>query len=186
MVSLLDAIYARAVTVSIRSATPKDARAIAEVHVASWRAAYRGHIPHHVLDGLSVEDREATWREGLSAEEPGGALVAEDGGRVIGFVGFGPSRTFDDAEDVGEIYAIYLEPDYQRRGVGRRLLDGALEALAERGVREATLWVLESNAGARRFYEALGWRTDDITRHDQIERVKVDEVRYRRSLAEER
>jgi len=42
----------------IRPATPEDARAIAEVHVASWRYAYRGLLPDDVLDRLSVEERE--------------------------------------------------------------------------------------------------------------------------------
>jgi ribosomal protein S18 acetylase RimI-like enzyme len=171
------------VAVTIRPATPEDAPAITEVHVASWRHAYRGLIPDHVLDDLSVEEREAVWREGLAGEEPGMALVAEDDTRVIGFVGFGPGRSFD-AEDVAEIYAIYLDPEYQRRGIGRRLLEGALHVLAEDGFREATLWVLESNTAARRFYESLGWTTDEVTRHERIEGAAVDEVRYRRSLAE--
>jgi GNAT superfamily N-acetyltransferase len=154
------------VTVTIRESGPEDARAIAEVHVASWRQAYRGFIPDPVLDDLSIEERESVWRQGLGDEEPGTALVAEERGRVVGFVGFGPSRSFDDPPSVGEIYALYLHPENQRRGIGRRLLEAALDVMARDGFQDATLWVLDSNSGARRFYQALGWQTDGVTRHD--------------------
>jgi len=53
--------------VVIREATSDDARAIAEVHMASWRWAYRGDLPAEFLDGLTVDDREREWREWLAA-----------------------------------------------------------------------------------------------------------------------
>ena len=80
--------------VVIREATSDDARAIAEVHVASWRWAYRGDLPAEFLDGLTVDDREREWREWLTPEQGAGTLVALEGG-VIGFCSFGPSRDYD-------------------------------------------------------------------------------------------
>jgi hypothetical protein len=80
----------------IRSARPGDARAIAEVHVASWRHAYRGLLPDDYLDRLSVEERERTRREHLEDPSSGwGTLVVDDGGRVVGFSTYGPSRDQD-------------------------------------------------------------------------------------------
>jgi hypothetical protein len=45
----------------IRRAVADDARGIAQVHVKSWQAAYRGLLPQSYLDALSVEQREAFW-----------------------------------------------------------------------------------------------------------------------------
>jgi hypothetical protein len=49
----------------IRAAQIEDAKQIAEVHVASWRAAYRGILPDSMLDNLSVEKRTELWQERL-------------------------------------------------------------------------------------------------------------------------
>ena len=134
--------------------------------MASWRATYRGMVPDGYLDRLSVEEREARWREALV----GGSqcvLVAEGGDGVIGFASFGPSRDADAGADVGEIPAIYVEPSAIGTRVGRALFEAATSALREAGYRRATLWVLEANERARRFYERAGWAWDGtVDRHD--------------------
>jgi hypothetical protein len=50
------------------------------------------------------------------------------------------------------------------------------------GFAEATLWVLDTNERARRFYAAGGWTLDEVTRQDDSHGFPIDEVRYRRSL----
>ncbi len=143
----------------LRDGVLEDARAIAEVHVASWRWAYREVLPPEVLSALSVEDREQEWREGLrSPPSGGGCLVAEDDGRIVGFVGYGPAQ--DEGDDVGEVFAIYLVEDAVGRGIGRDLLARAEEALRSAGFRRAVLWVFEANDRACRFYEKAGWAWD--------------------------
>jgi RimJ/RimL family protein N-acetyltransferase len=59
----------------------------------------------------------------------------------------------------------------------------ALERLRRLGFEEATLWVLEDNPRARRFYEIAGWRPDEIVKEDEFLRTRVREVRYRIELA---
>jgi RimJ/RimL family protein N-acetyltransferase len=153
-------------TLRIRRATVADARAVAEVHVGSWRQAYRGMLPDAYLDRLSVQDRETMWREAF-AEDSSGAFVAEAGDRIVGFASFGPSRDEGASEDTGEVPAIYVEPSATGAGVGGELLRAATDALRERGYRRATLWVLEANERARRFYEKAGWVWDGtVDRHD--------------------
>jgi GNAT superfamily N-acetyltransferase len=150
----------------IRPATPGDARSVAEVHVGSWRHAYRGMLPDEYLDRLSVDEREAMWHEAF-ADGTSGAFVAEMDGGIAGFASFAPSRDDDASEGVGEIPAIYVAPSELGRGVGRELLAAATRALREGGYRRATLWVLEANARARRFYEKAGWNWDGtVSRHD--------------------
>ena len=74
-----------------RNAHSDDVRGIAEVHVRSWQAAYRGQVPDSYLEGLSVAKRELMWTEILK-DQMRGVLVAEDEARIVGFASFGPVR----------------------------------------------------------------------------------------------
>jgi L-amino acid N-acyltransferase YncA len=140
----------------IRRASQSDARAIAEVHVASWRETYRGIVPDAFLDALSVAERERMWARGLAApDRPSFVFVATDAaGRVVGFAGGGPRRDGDPAY-AGELYAIYLLREAQGQSAGRRLTAAVARELAAREMRSMLVWVFEQNP-ARRFYEALG------------------------------
>ena len=161
----------------IREGSRDDARAIAEVHVASWRDAYRGTLPDDYLDRLSVDEREAGW-VAVFAEARLGVLVAEDRGRIVGFASFGQSRDEDAAEGTGEIPSIYVEPEVLGTGVGRDLFHAAVGKLREAGFSRATLWVLEANERARRFYEKAGWTWDGSVSHHQFECANEPVVRY--------
>jgi ribosomal protein S18 acetylase RimI-like enzyme len=163
----------------IRDATKDDAAAVARVHVESWRAAYREHMPPELLAGLSVERRTEGWRELLG--NPGSpTLVAELDGEIVGFAGFGPSR---DTEGEAELYAIYLDPARFGTGVGRALMDAALERLRALGYEDAILWVLDGNERAERFYERAGWRREEVLKTEEFGGTPVREVRYRRRLS---
>jgi L-amino acid N-acyltransferase YncA len=109
---------------TIRAAEPADARAIAQVHVASWRWAYADDLPQAVLDVLSVDERQRMWREAI--EDLHGAVeVADHEGRVVGFVSTGPTRDDDAADGTGELFAIYLDKAAAGTGVGAALLERA-------------------------------------------------------------
>lgn len=159
-----------------------DVRSIAEVHVRSWQAAYRGQIPDRVLDNLSVEGCEEWWRRSLSQISEA-VWVAEVNGKTVGFASTGPARGegFDPSR-TSELYAIYLDRESWGKGIGRRLLKAAEERLREQGFEDAILWVLHTNARARRFYEAAGWRHDGTTQTLTLQDAKLLEVRYRKEL----
>lgn len=135
--------------------------------MASWRAAYAGLLPDRYLGRLSVEEREVQHRAWLQDPEPGsGTLVVELNG-VLGFASFGRSRDADASDRTGEVPAIYLRPDVVGVGIGRHLFSETIGALREEEYRRATLWVLQVNERARRFYEQAGWRWDGtVDRHD--------------------
>jgi ribosomal protein S18 acetylase RimI-like enzyme len=167
----------------IREAEPRDARGIAEVHVRSWQAAYRGQLTDDYLDGLSVEERLEQHRRSL--EQPRAewrTWVADDDGRVAGFAVTGPSEDADAEPSTAELYAIYLEPDRVGTGLGRGLLDHAIADLRERGFTVVTLWVLETNERARRFYEVAGWRADGAETGERVDCELRPTVRYRVEL----
>jgi GNAT superfamily N-acetyltransferase len=169
--------------VRLRDATVEDARGIAGVHVDAWRWAYRDLMPDAVLDGLSVDEREATWRERLSDLRPGaGCLVAEERGRIIGFVGYGAPEERTETAGLGEVYAIYLERSAVGTGVGRELFVEATRRLHGQGYTRAFLWVLETNERARRFYERAGWSWDGTTSAHRFDRAELPIVRYAADL----
>lgn len=165
----------------LRQADHKDARAIAEVHVSSWQTTYAGQVPESYLHELSVPQREAAWTEAL-ADSSHKIIVAEEGGEVHGFISFGPSRDADANPSVGEIYAIYLLENYKGCGVGIALWNEALRSLKQRSCNEVTLWVLDTNNAARRFYTRVGMLPDGATKSEAIGEQKVIELRYRMSL----
>jgi GNAT superfamily N-acetyltransferase len=169
----------------VRRARAEDAAQIAEVHVRSWQAAYHGLIPQDYLDGLdpapSVEGRARQIREVDWAR--GGVLVAEDGTGLVGFANVCPTRDQDESpERVGEVAAIYLAPGAWGKGYGRQLMTMALEHLAGVGYQLATLWVLDTNMRAQRFYAAAGFRADGADMLDDRGTFQLRELRYRRPL----
>jgi ribosomal protein S18 acetylase RimI-like enzyme len=153
--------------------------------VAAWQAAYRGLLPDHVLDHLSIEESEGRWKERI-AEPWGHILVVEHGGRIVGYAACGSTQDEDlDRQGVGEIYVMYVHPDTWRRGHGSALIDECLAHLRQDGFREAILWVLEGNAQAIGFYEAGNFRADGASKvKHRADGTEMSLVRYRRHIAQ--
>jgi ribosomal protein S18 acetylase RimI-like enzyme len=166
----------------LRPATWHDAPSIAVVEVASTREAHRGLFPASALDLIDLDDRAERWRQNLT-EAKSTTLVAESDDQILGFINYGPCRDEDvAAERVGEIMAIYVAPDSWGLGVGRRLLQAALEQLAQAGSCEVKLWVIDRNTRAITFYERAGFARDGATRHREMYGVPILIVRYQRGL----
>jgi GNAT superfamily N-acetyltransferase len=173
--------------VELRDATPADAHALATVQVISWRAAYRGLMPDEVLAGLSVPEREQRWTERLRDPAPRtSVVVAMDARQLVGFAAVGPPLVPADRADsaLGDLYALYLDPDHWGRGIGTALHATALDRLVAHDFTHAGLWILDGNRRALRFYHRHGW-TD--TGRTQIDRgpqdIELHERRLHRSLA---
>jgi GNAT superfamily N-acetyltransferase len=170
---------------NIRPAVESDARPIAEVHVRTWQVAYRGQIPDEYLDSLSVDQREIAWRQILADADllAGGVLVLEHEAGIVGFAGVSASRDDDADRAIGEVGSIYVLPDFWNRGGGRALFDRAVDGLRAAGFSVATLWVLDTNLRARRFYEAAGWVADGATKVDDRGTFTLREFRYRTTIS---
>lgn len=141
---------------TVRPGTPADVDAIADAHVQAWQTTYPGIFPSGVIEGFTPERRRAQWRAWFAAPPARGALlVAEEDGKVVGFANTGPFRGGLEPSPDGELYAIYLCRSAQRRGLGRRLFEAALDALRKAGFEAMRCWVIEGNP-AIAFYERLG------------------------------
>lgn len=161
----------------IRRAGPADARAIGKVHVESWRTTYAGILPDRVLIDMSADVKASQWRRSLLRPVPGDAvLVAEvpEAG-VVGFASCGRAQGTSFGID-GEIHTLYLLPDWQEQGLGRRLLCATLALLKRGGRQGAFLWVLAANP-SRFFYEVMGG-TRIGEREEELWQTRLPEIAY--------
>ena len=141
------------VLIEIRRAKASDALAVAETHDESWRAAYQGIIPGRELERL-VTRRGPDWWD--SAIRKGSRIsVLGFGDKVAGYANYGRNRARSLFYD-GEIYELYLRPEYQGLGFGRRLFTSARRDLAQNGMKSMVVWALSDNEPAVEFYRSLG------------------------------
>ncbi|HZD50343.1 MAG TPA: GNAT family N-acetyltransferase [Silvibacterium sp.] len=138
----------------IRPAVLEDAASIAHVHVASWRTAYAGIVSQAHLNSLDEAQFTERWQSWITSETSAMFCVAELDGALCGFASGGPIRKPISFYD-GELYAIYLLPEMQRRGIGRALFASVAAALASRELKHMLLWTLRDNPSTG-FYERLG------------------------------
>lgn len=141
--------------ITIRSARPADARAIARLDVETWRTTYAGMLSANYLVGLSERRREIGWMHAIMREPRDVRVAVDMAGEVLGFGSCGPNR--GEHGYSGEVFTLYVAPDWQNRGIGRRLLIALFGRLVASGRRSAIIWVLRDNPG-RFFYARLGGR----------------------------
>jgi ribosomal protein S18 acetylase RimI-like enzyme len=162
----------------IREAVPADAQAIARVNVDTWRTAYTGLVPADFLADLSYEHSEQLWYDRLVEAGQTGtfAYVGENAaGQIVGFAIGGPERE-GDPNYRGELYGLYILEEYQRQGLGRRLVSTVAERLVKQGLDSMLIWVLADNQ-ARGFYETLGGQSL-YQKYITVGRARLLEVAY--------
>lgn len=125
----------------LRRAAPTDASAIADIHLAAFRATY--------VFGMAHSDEEVRAWIGETLLPTTETWVAEAGEAVVGFVSLGD----------GWVEQLYVAPGHTGRGIGSRLIAVAKERRPD-GLQ---LWTFQVNAGARRFYERHGFTAVEMT-----------------------
>jgi ribosomal protein S18 acetylase RimI-like enzyme len=196
--------------VVIRSASTADAAQVAAVMRDSWFAAYGGIIAPAIIDRATSPDGGARIRQSFRirpwqrmiaavADRQGQQGLASQQGRagdtpgIVGYASFGPERDVlgtpwpypltPAGSDglIAELYALYVHPAWWSTGTGRALMDRVLAKVRMAGYTSITLWVLEANARAQRFYQRAGFAPDGA-RHVLDDLGGVTEIRYRRLL----
>jgi len=170
---------------TIRPAKRDDAVGLARVQVAGWQTAYRGIFPDDFLASFTVEKRSLIFANRLGDPDyPGDRdWLCERDGETVGWLSWMPSRDDDnDSRFVAEVVALYVHPSAWGEGLGALLMEHIHRHLIQiESYRETTLWVLEQNHRARRFYERQGYQDDSVSK-TQPKFRNVKEVRYRRLL----
>lgn len=145
--------------------TDEEIRGKAYVHWRGWHDAYPGLVSEEYLRKLTLEACEKkafAWRDNL--------LVAKDGERVAGFVGYG--NRGEEEPDTGEIFALYILKEYWGTGVGQMLLEASLDRLS--AYPKIALWMVKGNTRAFRFYEKHGFHPSG--REKQVSSVGAEGI----------
>ncbi len=160
----------------VRPAKPGEGARLGEIYLSSGRAAWARHLSPVGL--TSVTSPPEDWERWISDPDVM-VLVAERRGQAAGLAVLCRSTDPDsDPARVALLDRLYTEPASWRRGLGRALLDGAMEELRERRFQQVTLWTAEWNT-SRGFYEATGWALDGARREKTFAGSMFMEVRYR-------
>ena len=155
----------------IRSARPDESSVLAELHYRTEVDAYSSIFPSDA-PGPTLDERKADWSAKLRQWQ---AFVAVVDNRVVGVALVGED-VFEPG--AGHLLRFCVDPEFQRRGIGARLYQAGITYLSELGFETATLWVLERNQRARRWYERLGWQPTG-ERKPVFAPAGIDDLRYR-------
>jgi GNAT superfamily N-acetyltransferase len=169
-----------AANITVRPSTPAEASRLAEIYVETWRTTYAGMLPDNVLLRMSVDQQTRRWRGYLDRPEARETVLTAEavGQGAIGFGSAGPARR--TGPQVGEVYTLYVLPDWQGQGAGRKLMEALFSHLRAADFTEALIWVVAANP-SRFFYEAMGGQRT-VERIERLWGVELAEIGYRWDL----
>ena len=144
-----------AITISVRLARTEDAAALSNVFDASWREAYQGILPALSLERMINRRGPKWWLSTIGRGRP--LVVLDIGEAIAGYVTYGRCRDRSLPAD-GEIDELYLAPEYQGLGFGKRLFKAVRNDLDDRGAKRVAVWCLAENERACSFYRRMGGR----------------------------
>ncbi|MBP9707156.1 MAG: GNAT family N-acetyltransferase [Oligoflexales bacterium] len=164
--------------INIRPATVNDALGIAKVHVDVWNTTYTGIISQEVLDERTYEKKRLMWKNILDEQKDvNHCFVATNIiGEIVGFIAGGTNREKELGFEC-EIYAIYIQKNFQHTGIGRQLFEASLEQFIRNGYSSMMIWDLERNTNACKFYETMGGKVVGTKLEDFGDR-KLKELAY--------
>lgn len=139
-------------TLIIREATAADIPALTDLHVKTWNATYP-----EVQKKPTHEIRERQWREAFEVTDGSWFCFVVEGqhGELVGFAKGTPYDHSDLPDFAGQLSKIYLLREYQRLGLGRRLVGHVARRFLSQGIPSMLLFADAENPSCR-FYEALG------------------------------
>lgn len=159
--------------VRVRGGKLSDARALADVFERSWRHAYIGILPRAHLDSLILRRGRRWWSSAIRSGDF--ILVLEVGGEICGYASCGPARHRGRYE--GEIYELYLAPEYQGLGFGELMFEACRNELDRRQLNGLIVWALADNDIAMDFYWRRGGRPVKKTT-DRVGTVDMCKIGY--------
>ncbi|MGI9521797.1 MAG: GNAT family N-acetyltransferase [Hyphomicrobiaceae bacterium] len=157
----------------VRLGRANDADRLSEVFAETWRHAYCGIIPHVHLQLMIRRRRPQWWRTAVRSRDS--VIVLDFERVVVGYATCGPSRTGGNYS--GEIYEIYLLPDYQGVGFGEHLFEACRIRLDDRRLRGLIVWALSENINAAAFYMGRGGRPMTTT-FERLGGKRVEKTAY--------
>ena len=179
----------------VRPARPEDAAEIARIQLSTWRSSYRRMFPPHVLANLDEAFLERGWAEAIESAPSSRHRVlisieqSETATAVVGFAAAGPADEHalapeepPLADDVAAITELLIEPRWNRRGHGSRLLAAVVDLWREDGFTTAVAWAYEQDKPMQKFLASAGWEPDGAGRALDVDDMLVPQVRFHVAL----
>ncbi|MDY2630620.1 MAG: GNAT family N-acetyltransferase [Clostridium sp.] len=164
----------------IKYAKDIDSEILGEIHSKSWKAAYKNIIPDKILDNITSQKRASYFKRALTEGWEEDAIIYKND-YAIGLICIGKCRDRDLDNSFGEIWGIYLLPEFWNLGIGSILINWGINELKSRGYSKVTLWVLENNLNAIKFYKKHGFIHDGTVKEIYIGKT-LNEYRYLKEI----
>ena len=165
---------------TIYQASAQHAQILNDIHYKSWMVCYRGMLDDDFLDTMEslrwINPFQKMIGESLYA------AVLETDGRPAGCVTYRLSDQPYDNQRTGEIVSFYFLPDFWGEGIAAPLMQWVLTELKQMGCIYASLWVLEQNQRAQRFYKKMGFLLTSELLYSNMGRQKTTEFRMIKAL----
>ncbi|MCD6073157.1 MAG: acetyltransferase, family [Rhodospirillales bacterium] len=137
-----------------RAAREADAQRIADIYIETWRTTYAGSVPDRVLVNMSNDRQAIYWTRAIKQGNEIVGVAEDDKAGLVAVGSAGANRT-RGSQYAGEVYTLYVQPDFQNQGIGEHLLAHLFREIHDRGMNSAVIWVLAANP-SRFFYENMG------------------------------
>ncbi len=135
----------------IRDETSTDYRAISEVTIAAFETMeISNHTEQFIIEALR------------SAKALSVSLVAELDGRIVGHIAFSPVTLPDGAKDWYGLGPVSVHPDFQRKGIGKALIQEGLSRLKNRKAKGCCL------VGHPQYYRQFGFENVEGLVHEGV------------------
>ena len=175
--SLLESTLGPAQTIDIRREAEDHWESIGALHTLSRYETYASLVPCPSMFRFRPAEVAEKWRI-RSARDP--SLVVHGGWSGPTLLGF--AVTTKVSPQMFELNALHVRADWHGRGLADRLHRAALNSVTAHNGCRLTLWVVENNLRARRFYEKHGWRSTGISREVTVSGSALPAVSYVRTV----
>ena len=160
----------------IRNVEERDIERVADININCWKKSYNGIIEQSIIDGIDKNERVATMTRSMDNST---FIVAEEDSQIKGFCRYvtnnGYSPNYEEVDC--EVCAIYVDVDFQRKGIGSKMLEYVLEDLKKQDKKKLIIWCLKANTNARMFYTQMGGEVY-AERKFKIMDKEYDEIAY--------
>jgi GNAT superfamily N-acetyltransferase len=153
-----------AVATIIRPAEPRDLQALGRLGASLMRTHYAFDPPRFLAPDAGAEAGYAAFLSSQLHAEDAVVIVAEIDGGVAGYVyaGVEPLSWKELRDEAGFVHDLLVSDEARNSGIGKQLLDAAIDWLKQRGMPRVVLWTAARNTGAQHLFERRGFRSTMI------------------------